>query len=130
MSDATADFFQSLSRHGREPALRNVTGTVRFDISQDDRQEQWWVHIDRGDLRVSTGGEQTGRADPDCVLETPRTVFDGIATGEVNAMAALLRGDIVAQGDPELLVTFQRLFPSRPQAGAGAPAEVGGGRAS
>jgi hypothetical protein len=130
MSNPTAEFFQDLSARGREPALRNVTGTLRFDVTTQGHVEQWWVRLDRGELRVSTGSAGTDRADPDCLIETPRTVFDGIATGEVNAMAALLRGDLVAAGDPELLVAFQRLFPSGPRAGAGAPAKVGGGRVS
>ena len=34
-----------------------------------------------------------------------------MATGEVNALAGLLRGELTVEGDPELLVLFQRVFP-------------------
>jgi SCP-2 sterol transfer family len=130
MSDRTADFFQELSTRGREPRLRNVTGTVRFDVTQDGRTEQWWLRIDRGDVRVSTGGAETDRPDPDCVMGAQRTVFDGVVTGEVNAMAAMLRGDLAVQGDLALVVACQRLFPTRSHTTSGAPAEVGRGRTS
>ena len=40
---------------------------------------------------------------------------DRIAGGEVNAMAAILRGAITVEGDPALLLMFQRLLPG-PQA--------------
>jgi SCP-2 sterol transfer family len=130
MSNPTVEFFQNLSARGSEPSLANFTGTLRFDVTEDGRAEQWWVRIDRGVVRVSTGGAGTDPERADCVMETARTVFDRIVTGEVNAMAALLRGDLVAEGDPELLVAFQRLFPTGPKATAGAPAEVVGGRVS
>ena len=47
----------------------------------------------------------------DCVLRTDKALFDGIARGEVNAMAAILRGELAFEGDVQLLVLFQRLFP-------------------
>jgi putative sterol carrier protein len=34
-----------------------------------------------------------------------------MAAGKVNAFAAVLRGAIKIEGDPRLLVLFQRLFP-------------------
>ena len=47
----------------------------------------------------------------DCVIRAEKTLFDGITRGETSAVAAVLRGDIVIEGDRELLVLFQRLFP-------------------
>ena len=41
-------------------------------------------------------------------------LFGDIITGRVNAMAALLRGRLVVEGDPSPLVLFQRLFPGPP----------------
>ena len=55
----------------------------------------------------------------DCVVRGDKALFDGIAGGEVNAMAALLRGALTFQGDPELLVRLQRVFPSPPARVAG-----------
>jgi hypothetical protein len=50
----------------------------------------------------------------DCVVRATKGLFDDVATGRVNAMAALLRGELVAEGNPNLLVRLQRLFPSPP----------------
>jgi hypothetical protein len=35
-------------------------------------------------------------------------------TGETNALAAYLRGAVEVEGDPELLLRFQRIFPGPP----------------
>jgi putative sterol carrier protein len=40
-----------------------------------------------------------------------QALFEQIVTGEENAMAAVLRGEIGIEGKPQLLVFFQRLFP-------------------
>ena len=60
---------------------------------------------------------------PSCALE--RSLFDSMATGKVNAMAAALRGVVAPEGNLGLLVSFQRLFPgpprSRPRSSASRP---------
>lgn len=48
----------------------------------------------------------------DCVVRTDATLFNDLVRGRANALAALLRGRLVAEGVPELLVRFQRLFPA------------------
>jgi hypothetical protein len=40
-------------------------------------------------------------------------VFDQLASGELNGVAAALRGEFQAEGDWRLLVLFQRLFPGK-----------------
>jgi len=32
MGDATAEFFNELSRHGHQPLLEKTKGTLRFDL--------------------------------------------------------------------------------------------------
>jgi putative sterol carrier protein len=39
--------------------------------------------------------------------------------GKVNAMAAVLRGEVSLEGDLGLVISFQRLFPGPPRTGAG-----------
>jgi hypothetical protein len=111
MPDATGDFFERLRARGHEPMLRQGRGTLRFEIG-DGRIERWYVTIDRGDVTVSHKN-----AKADCTVRASRELFDGMAAGEVNATAALLRGAIGAEGDPELLLLFQRLFPGPPRRG-------------
>jgi hypothetical protein len=43
-----------------------------------------------------------------------QALFEQIVTGRENATAALLRGLIDVEGNPQLLVLFQRLFPGMP----------------
>jgi putative sterol carrier protein len=105
MTDATKGFFEGLaSRH--EPLLENTKGTLRFELANGKAKERWLVSIDKGDVSVSHGNSKA-----DCTIRASRALFDDVAAGEVNAMAALLRGAIEVEGDSELLVVFQRLFP-------------------
>jgi putative sterol carrier protein len=105
MTDATANFFDELGRHKHEPLLAQVTGTVRFDLKKGNRTEHFFVAIKKGDVTVSNANEEA-----DCVVHADRAMFDGFATGESNAMTAFLRREITFDGDPQLLVLFQRIF--------------------
>ncbi len=111
MTDATTEFFRGLADRGHEPLLERATGTVRFDLSSGKRTARWLVTIKKGDVTVS---QRNARGD--CVVRADRGVFDQVVKGEVNAMAALLRGVMDIDGDPALLVLFQRLFPGPPSA--------------
>jgi hypothetical protein len=112
MNDKTVEYFQMLSRRGYESMLSNVTATIRFDITNNQQSGSWWVGVDRGKITVSTEAEARHAGDgADCVITVDKAGFDGIAGNGVNAMAAVLRGEIAVSGDPELLVAVQRLFP-------------------
>ena len=106
MADATAVFFDELARRGHEPLLGDAVGSVRFELVRDSHIDTWRVSLDHGDVSVSRD-----EAGADCVVRGDRQLFDRIATGEVNAMVALLRGALTFEGDPELLVRLQRVFP-------------------
>ena len=110
MTDATAEFFEDLSRRPREPLLQKATGTVRFDLESGRKTESWSVTIDKGDLTVS---REAGAA-AQCTFRASKALFDGVASGRVNAIAALLRGSLAIEGDWRLAVLVQRLFPGPP----------------
>jgi putative sterol carrier protein len=115
MVDATAQFFEDLEHRDHEPLLEKVSGIIQVDVENGKDTEHWLVSIDKGDIEVSHRDSQA-----DCAVRASREVFDGLARGELNAMAAMLRGTISIEGDYELLVLFQRLFPSPQTAMAGA----------
>jgi putative sterol carrier protein len=104
--DPTTEFFEGLSRRGHEPLLERMTGTFRFDLVREGKTSRWLVAVTKGDLAVS---RQNRKAD--CVVHAERQLFDRLAGGEQNAMAAILRGELVLDGDVTRLVLLQRLFP-------------------
>jgi putative sterol carrier protein len=107
MATATSEFFDRLAERGHEPGFARSTGTLRFDLTRDGTTEHWRVELRRGDVKVARS------ADPaDCVVHADAALFDALATGKANAMAALLRGQVFAEGEPQLLIRFQRLFPA------------------
>ena len=104
--DPTARFFEELAARDHEPLLRKATGSTRFDLVTGRKTDRWLVTVDKGDIAVT---RQSGQAD--CVLRAEKAMFDKVAVGKLNAVAAVLRGDIQVEGDWRLLVRMQRLFP-------------------
>jgi putative sterol carrier protein len=78
---------------------------MRIDVV-DGRTRRWLIEIDKGNLSVTRGGGEA-----DCVARVRKDVFDRIASGRMNAVAAVLRGELEIDGDWRLLVRMQRLFP-------------------
>ena len=71
-------------------------------------------------------------ADADCVVSADRPVFEDLVTGRHNVMAALLRGQLIVSGDPDVLVRVERLFsahqePARPGTPADSEMAAAGG---
>jgi hypothetical protein len=110
LRDPTREFFAGLERRGREPMLQRTTGTLRFDLADGGEVEHWYVGIRKGVLTVT---HDEGHAD--CVVRADKELFDRLASGTANAMAAALRGVVEPSGDLQLIVQFQRLFPGPPR---------------
>ena len=117
-ADTVGEFFGGLAERRREPLLRNVSGTLRFDLVDGERVEHWYLTVKNGDVAVSHK-----EAEADATVRIGKALFAGMTAGKVNAMAAALRGALVPQGNLALIVSFQRLFPgpaaSRAKAGTG-----------
>ncbi len=110
MIDHSAQFFAQLAS-APQPLLRHLNATVRFDIDEPGvAMRHWLVTIHDGEVSVS---RRNARAD--VVVRASRSLFDRITTGECNAMAAGLRGELGIEGDVRLLAAFQRLLPGPPQ---------------
>jgi SCP-2 sterol transfer family len=107
MTDATRDFFRQLEEHGPHPALQRTSGTIGIDLDRDGRTDHWRLDVRRGAVALSRGS-----APADCVIKGSGQVFDEVVSGRANALASMLRGELAYEGDPGLLVRFQRLFPS------------------
>ena len=110
MSDPTKQFFDDLAARGHVPLLNSTSGTLRFDLEGGGRTAHWYVTIKKGDVSVSHD-----TVEADCVVRTGKELFDRMAAGMANAIAAALRGLVVSVGDLRLLIQFQRLFPGPPR---------------
>jgi putative sterol carrier protein len=107
VTDATTAFFDGLRQGGRQPALAHKSGVVRIDLKDNGRSERWFVAIDDGTVEVSKRNQAA-----DSTFRLDKQLFDRIATGEANAVTAVLRGEASLEGDWNLVIVFQRLFPS------------------
>jgi len=114
ITDQATEFFDGLAKRGHEPLLNSVSGTLRFDLADGPGANRWYVRVKKGDIAV-------GHDDlpADVVVSLDRDLFLGMVEGKVNAMAAVLRGEVGLEGDLGLVVSFQRLFPGPPSTGAG-----------
>jgi putative sterol carrier protein len=103
-----AQLFDALAEREYEPLLEKTVGSARFEVVDGKQMERWHVTIDKGHIRVT---RRNARADT--IVRGDRKAFERAAAGKLNAMAAVLRGELVLEGDPRLLVRLQRLFPRR-----------------
>ncbi len=108
--DPTRALFEALAARGPAPLLAKLSGTVRFELTEGKRVECWLVTIEKGNLTVTRD-----MGDADTVVRTTKALFDDLATGKQNAMAAFLRGALVAEGNLSLAIQLERLFPGPPR---------------
>jgi hypothetical protein len=103
MDDAER-FFEGAG--GRQPLLAQATGTVRFELVDDDQVDMWTMTIERGAVTVAQEG-----LDASCRVRCARDLFVRLCRGDANAFTSVLRGELLCAGDVELLFAVQRLFP-------------------
>ncbi|MCX6364795.1 MAG: SCP2 sterol-binding domain-containing protein [Actinobacteria bacterium] len=111
MTELDESLLEALAERSRERPITAFNGVVRFDVRDGDRVDEWYLTIAKG---VVTVGRKGGA--PDCVVTGDVATFDAVLSGKANAMAALLRGALDAQGKVVLLTALQRLFPGSPGA--------------
>jgi putative sterol carrier protein len=107
VADATEAFFDELRRREHEPRLAHKKGTVHIELADNGRTDHWLVSFDDG--RVDVSNED---GDADSTLRSDKTLFDRIVQGDANAVTAVMRGAVALEGDWNVLVLFQRLFPA------------------
>jgi SCP-2 sterol transfer family len=109
VNEPIEEFFERLTRGGPDRLPRRADGSLRIDLTSGTTTERWFITMHGGDVSVSHRN-----AKADSVIRTSEKVFEGMVTGRVNAMAAALRGVVSLEGDPTLLVLFQRALPGPP----------------
>src|SRR5947208_7943780 len=108
----TTHFFERLAARGREPMLGSTSGTLRFDVTEGGSVEPWYITVRKGDVDVSHSD-----ASADAILRVDKELLAAMIAGRVNAMTAVLRGELEPQGDFGLLISFQRVFAAHTEPG-------------
>jgi putative sterol carrier protein len=116
MSGATSGFLAALASAEHDSSLGRADGTLRIELERAGKTERWFLDVRQGKVTVSRK-----RVPYDGTIRTSGALFDRMVRGEANAMTALLRGEIQVDGNAELLVLVQRLFPSPPATDEKAP---------
>jgi hypothetical protein len=108
MSDVIEEFFTDLGRQDSVPALARASGSVLFELGSGVDADPWTVNVHKGVVTVDHKATNA-----DCVIRADKETFARVLTGEVNPMAAMLRGTITGEyrRNPELIVLIQRTFP-------------------
>ena len=123
MSEPIEEFFERLTLGGADALHRPADGSLRIDLTSGTTIERWFITMHGGDVSVSHRN-----AKADSVIRTSKDEFEGMITGRVNAMSAALRGVVSLEGDPTLLVLFQRALPGPPSTTTGQRAAATGRR--
>jgi len=123
VNEPIEEFFERLTQDGRDRLPGRADGSLRIDLTSGTTTERWFITMHGGDVSVSHRN-----AKADSVIRTSRDQFEGMIAGTVNAMSAALRGVVSLEGDPTLLVQFQRALPGPPATGTGQRAAVKGRR--
>jgi putative sterol carrier protein len=122
MADELKEFTEQLGYRGHLGLLERASGTVLVELEDNGRVGRWYVNIKRGDVSLSKSLPK-GASAPDCALRAKASTFKAIRTGQLNLMAAVLRGLLSIEGNIALVVALQGLF--RPSAGAAGGAVAG-----
>jgi hypothetical protein len=111
MGDPTVEFFTDLAARGEHALPEKHNGTIRFDLSNRETTEHWYLTIRRGNVTVTRENTEA-----DCVFHGSRDLFDRMASGLDSWGPLLFRGEYVVQGNLRLLGVFRRLLPGQPGA--------------
>ncbi len=123
MATPSEEFFDEIARHGHEPLLEHVNGSVRVELVEGVCTEHWYIEVMNGDIMVTQDN-----AEADAAFRAERSLFDRAAAGEENLMAALLRGEVTGEGNLELIVMLERLMPGPPSSATQRRVSRGGSR--
>lgn len=117
----TERVLNEFAARGREPRLHGRSGTVRLELRHGGKTHFWRVSIARGRASV-----ERGRGKAETVIKADIEVFDQVADGTMNAMAAMLRGEITVEGDAGLALVLERLLPGPPHGAEPEPGSEAG----
>jgi hypothetical protein len=120
MAQGSREFVDGLCAGGPYPALARTRAVIRLEVTDRPSGQGWTLVVADGLIR-----ESDDDVEADCVLRADAATLEGLASGRVNATAAILRGVLQADGAPEVLAAIQGLLPGPP--GSTGPRRPAGG---
>lgn len=109
MGEATERFFASLPARAPDVIVGPIDGTLQINLTAEDRTEHWHLVLQERHVEV-----RRAQLPADAVWESSLELFDRLATGRAQALAAMLRNDTTLRGDLLLFLTFRAFFPTPP----------------
>ena len=110
MAGETRALFERAAEVPFEPRLRDVHGTVRFEVAGAGT---WRVTVDDGSITV---GEGAGAAE--CVVRIEEAELRRLMRSEQNALTAFMQGRLAVEGTPGLALAVCRLLMGLSAAGS------------
>lgn len=106
---STESFFRWLENFKTGAAFQSARGTIRFEISTDDQDEEWFVGVDGGTFSVSRK-----KGPVDCIVRLSAGLFQRLITGNENLFSAILRNEVTVEGDMRVFTPFRWLLRQHP----------------
>ncbi len=104
-SEIAKQALEALSESADAEKLRGMDATILFDISGKE-EEQWTVTINDGQVSVEEGSVGT----PTITVEATAEDLKALVKGDLNPMAAFMRGRLKVKGDMSMAMQLQKLF--------------------
>lgn len=96
------EFFESLETRADPSRIDGIDHSYLFDVVGEG---QWLVVIRDGAVRVTEGP-----GDADVTISTSAEVFEKLASGKQNPVAAYMTGKLKITGDTGAALKLQKLF--------------------
>jgi putative sterol carrier protein len=113
VTEVVEEFLTALADRGYEPLLAKTSGVLAIHLVGGPQRDRWVMAVDKGNVTVGRGGFAA-----DATITLDRSLFERMVQGRANAMAAVLRGAVNIDGDLDLLLAIQRVFPGPNDGGA------------
>lgn len=104
-SEIAKQALEALSESADVEKLQGMDATILFDISGKE-EEQWTVTISDGQVSFEEGSVGT----PTITVQSTAEDLKALVKGDLNPMAAFMRGRLKVKGDMSMAMQLQKLF--------------------
>lgn len=106
MAGPDSSFFDQLGQHPREPWLKKIEATVRFDVTDGGQTRHWTLDLRGGAVTVLPDEYRPA----DTVVHTDSEALDRMSRGQLRLLPAWLRNDIAVEGRLLFVLILERML--------------------